>query len=160
MKSTADAKDTCVAIEGQVLTRQQLELLILDATSPLVFTACDFQGLDLSRLNMRGFEFRDCTFMESSLYAAALSHTTWLQCRARQADFEAADLVDAQFKNCDLNNTQWRRARLSSVAFTGCKLTGANFEEVAHLGLEACATHTSNSHDSRARTCARRIWAG
>lgn len=72
--------------------------------------------------------------MEASLYAAALSQTTWVRCQGRQADFEAAELVNAQFLNCDLNNTKWRRARLSSAVFKERKLTGANFEEVAHLG--------------------------
>jgi len=43
---------------------------------------------DLSRLNLRGFEVRDCAFMEASLYAASLSHAVWCRCRGRQADFE------------------------------------------------------------------------
>ena len=75
------------------------------------------------------------TGVETSLYAASLPQTTWQRCRGRQADFEAAELVDAQFLNCDFNNTKLRRARLSSAVFKECKLTGANFEEVAHLGL-------------------------
>lgn len=122
-------------IVGQTISRLQMVSLIANAKTPLIFDGCDFEAADLSRLNMRGFEFKNCTFMETSLYAAALSQTTWVSCRGRQANFEAADLVDAKFQSSDLNNTNWRRARLSSVSFKGCKLTGANFEEVSYLGI-------------------------
>ncbi|NLQ25022.1 pentapeptide repeat-containing protein [Shewanella sp. S-1] len=112
-----------------------MEVLIKNSTKPLVFELCNFEGIDLSRLNMDGFEFKSCTFMGTSLYAASMSQTIWLRCRGSYANFEAADLVDAQFQNCDFSNTTWRRTQLSSALYKGCKLTGASFEEVEHLGL-------------------------
>lgn len=124
-----------IHIGGETISRMQMESLIANATKPLFFDGCDFEGADLSRLAMSGFIFKGCTLMETSLYAANLSHSTWLSCRGRQANFEAADLSDSQFQRSDLNNTNWRRARLSSTSFKGCKLTGANFEEVSFLGL-------------------------
>src|SRR5450830_1001228 len=99
--TATQANDT--AIVGQTMSRSHMELLISKSTQPLVFEDCDFEGVDLSRLHLHGFEFRDCTFIEASLYAASLSQTVWLRCRGRQADFEAAELVDSQFLNCDFN---------------------------------------------------------
>lgn len=136
MTSTTNSEMPSAAdIVGEIISRVEMEALISAATKPLVFERCDFDGSDLSRLNMSGFEFRSCTFMATSLYASGLSQTAWLRCRGSQADFEATELVDAQFQFCDLNNTKWRRARLASASFKSCKLTGANFEEVAYLGL-------------------------
>jgi len=115
--ANADAKAR--AIVGQTISRSQMESLISASTNSLVFEDCDFEGVDLSRLNLRGFEFRDCSFIEASIYATVLSQSTWLRCRGRQADFEAAELVDALFQNCDLNNSKWRRARLQQSRLPG-----------------------------------------
>ena len=123
------------AISGVAPHRAELVELIGGATGPLIFDQCDFNGADLSRLDLQDAEFRNCTFLETSLYAAKLARTRWHRCRAGQADFESADLVDARFDTCDLNNSIWRRSRLASAAFTGCKLTGSHFEEVGQLGL-------------------------
>jgi len=69
--------------------------------------------------------------MEASLYAAFLSQTTWLRCRGRQADFEAAELVETQFLNCDLNNTKCRRDRLSSAIFEDTLLIGVELRKMS-----------------------------
>jgi len=115
--TSANAKAS--AIVGQAISRSQMESLISGSTNSFVFEDCDFEGVDLSRLDMRGFEFRDCSFIEASIYATVLSQSTWLRCRGRQADFEAAELVDALFQNCDLNNSKWRRARLQQSRLPG-----------------------------------------
>jgi uncharacterized protein YjbI with pentapeptide repeats len=133
--TSASPQTNILLITGQTMSRARLEQLLAQEPQTLVFDDCDFEGVDLSRLRLGGFEFRGCSFIETALFATTLSQTRWLGCRGRQADFEAADLTDAHFQNCDLNNSRWRRARLSSTSFVECKLTGANFEEVAHLGL-------------------------
>lgn len=122
-------------ITGDVISRERLQDLLAAADAPLVFQACDFNGADLSRLSLPGVHFQGCSLAEVSFYSTDLSGSVWVDCRGRQADFEASMLVDARFEGCDLNNSQWRRARLSSALFKACKLTGANFEEVASLGL-------------------------
>ncbi len=127
--------DVSAVFSGGAPQRSELIDLIGRAAGPLLFDQCDFGGADLSRLDLQDAHFRNCSFLETSLYAAKLARTRWHRCRGGQADFESADLVDAQFDACDLNNTIWRRSRLASAAFTSCKLTGAHFEEVGHLGL-------------------------
>ncbi len=115
-------------VADATLTRTDVERLIGTSMAgnrePLHFTDCDFEGADLSRLDLRGAEFHRCTIVETSFFGAALSHTRWVRCRGRQADFASADLVDAAFQSSDLNNTSWRRAKLASASFHSCKLTG------------------------------------
>ncbi|MVV50810.1 pentapeptide repeat-containing protein [Pseudomonas sp. PB120] len=109
--------------------------LIQDQSSPLWFTAIDFSGQDLSRINLQGMRFERCLFAGSNLTAAKLDNTEWLNCRAAQAIFRSATLVDAKFSSSDLNNTQWQHSKLAHASFEGCKLTGANFVDAATLGL-------------------------
>ncbi|WCM18780.1 pentapeptide repeat-containing protein [Paraburkholderia bryophila] len=142
------------AVSDATLTRAEVEQLIAanhaasaaGSRAPLRFTDCDFEGADLSRLDLRGAEFERCTIVETSFFGAALSHTRWIRCRGRQADFGSTDLVDAAFQSSDLNNTSWRRAKLASASFRGCKLTGANFEACAALGLSFVETLLVGAH--------------
>ena len=124
-----------VTISAIAPTRADIVHLISQAGAPLVFEQCDFNGADLSRLDLQDAQFRNCSFRDTCLFAASLARTQCQRCRAGQADFASADLVDAHFDSCDLNNTIWRRARMASATFNGCKLTGAHFEEVGQLGL-------------------------
>ena len=130
-------------IKEETLSRSQLEKLIAvhaaDASEPLIFEDCDFEGVDFSRLTLSDAHFHRCNFVDASFYASMLQQTQWTRCRAGSADFENADVTEAKFTACDLNNTKWRRARLAVSIFDSCKLTGANFEACfdnnAALGL-------------------------
>lgn len=75
-----------------------------------------------SRLDLRSAIFERCTLAETSFFGSMLTPTRWARCRGRQADFGAADLVDAKFQSSDVNNASWRRANPASVDFKGCKL--------------------------------------
>jgi uncharacterized protein YjbI with pentapeptide repeats len=127
--------DPATTISGTSLSRADIEKLIAQTGGPLVFEACDLDGADLSRLELQDAEFRNCSLLETSFYAARLSRSKWHRCRGGQADFESADMVDVRVVGCDFNNTTWRRAKMASATFSECKLTGASFEEVGHLGL-------------------------
>lgn len=127
-------------ISNEKLDRTAIEHLIEDSPKPLKFEDCDFEGADLSRLNLRSATFLQCTTVGTSFFAATLTQTHWTRCRARQANFGTADLIDATFLSSDLNNTNWRRAKLGSVCFKECKLTGANLEDCSALGLEFVET--------------------
>ena len=83
-----------ITLSGESLDRARVEQLLLDDAS-LVFDDCDFTNADLSRLDLQESTFRNCMLAEASFYAARLSRTRWLRCRAGQADFESAELVDA-----------------------------------------------------------------
>jgi uncharacterized protein YjbI with pentapeptide repeats len=128
-------QNPATTISGTSLSRAEIEELIARAAGPLVFDGCDLDGANLSRLELQDAEFRNCSLLETSFYAARLSRSKWQRCRGGQADFESADMVDARVVGCDFNNTTWRRAKLASATFNECKLTGASFEEVGHLGL-------------------------
>jgi uncharacterized protein YjbI with pentapeptide repeats len=114
--SEADSNSTATGqISARRLGRSEMESLLCaidrQTAGALRFTDCDFDGADLSRLDLRGAEFHGCSLVE------------------------AADLVEAVFRQSDFNNARWRRAKLAAVLFAGCKLTGASFEEAACLGL-------------------------
>ncbi|MBB4511931.1 pentapeptide repeat-containing protein [Paraburkholderia fungorum] len=151
LDSTAPASDAQAdGLVGVTLTRADVERLIAASAAgtkePLHFTDCDFEGADLSRLDLRGAEFHRCTIVETSFFGALLSHTRWVRCRGREADFASADLVDAAFQSSDLNNTSWRRTKLASASFHSCKLTGANFEACTALGLSFVETLLVGAH--------------
>ena len=122
-------------ITGRTLSRADVQSLLSSTDGALTFVQCDFDDADLTRLDLRGASFIECSFVEAALSRALLADSRWRQCKGRQADFELADLTDAQFERCDLNNTQWRRARLASARFSNVKLTGARLADVAGLGL-------------------------
>ena len=142
--TTPDAGVHTVA--DATLAREDVQRLLAAPRGPLRFEDCDFEGADLSRLDLRSAEFHRCTIVETSFFGAGLTQSRWLRCRGRQADFGSADLVDAVFQSSDLNNTSWRRARLASVNYTGCKLTGANFEACTALGLTFVETLLVGAH--------------
>lgn len=133
-------------ISNQTLGRADIQQLIEDSKDPLCFEDCDLEGTDLSRLDLRSATFERCAFIETSFFGATLTQARWIRCRARQADFGSADLVDATFQSSDLNNTNWRRAKLGAARFKGCKLTGANIEDCSTLGLEFEETLLVGAH--------------
>ncbi|MDE1012448.1 MAG: pentapeptide repeat-containing protein, partial [Paraburkholderia fungorum] len=95
LDSTAPASGAQAhVLAGATLTRSDVERLIAASAAgtkePLHFTDCDFEGADLSRLDLRGAEFHRCTIVETSFFGAMLSHTRWVRCRGREADFASA----------------------------------------------------------------------
>jgi uncharacterized protein YjbI with pentapeptide repeats len=112
LDSTAPASGAQAhVVTDAALTRAEVERLIAASLAgnkaPLHFTACDFEGVDLSRLDLHGAEFHRCTIVETSFFGAALSHTRWVRCRGREADFASADLVDAAlFKGATISHAQ------------------------------------------------------
>jgi fluoroquinolone resistance protein len=127
------------SISQQTLGRAELLSLLAGSEArgaTQCFEHCDFDGADLSRLDLRGAQFMACSFAEATFERALLADTRWLACKARQANFHLADLSDARFGRCDLNNSGWARAKLASTLFTEVKLTGAQFGGVQQsLGL-------------------------
>ena len=72
-------------IVGETLGRAEVEALLGQGTP--AFQECAFDGADLSRLDLRGCSFSNCSIAETSLYAANLAQTVWRRCRGRQVDF-------------------------------------------------------------------------
>jgi uncharacterized protein YjbI with pentapeptide repeats len=75
------------AVSGATLTRSSVERLIAawhageDRNhAPLQFTDCDFEGADLSRLDLRGVEFERCT-----IRLARMSRCVSVQSAARSS---------------------------------------------------------------------------
>ena len=131
-----DSPAAALLIADQTLSRDDLAALLAGKPQGLRFVRCDFDGQDLSKLNLHGVEFQDCSLAETSLERCDLAQTRWLACKARQANFHLADLTDASFSRCDLNNTAWGLTKLAGASFIEVKLTGANFKGAQQtLGL-------------------------
>ncbi|MEO8121181.1 MAG: pentapeptide repeat-containing protein, partial [Rhodoferax sp.] len=58
--------NTTTVISGETISRFQLEEFIARAKAPLVFEDCEFEGADLSRLALRGVNFKSCNLVEVS----------------------------------------------------------------------------------------------
>ena len=98
------------------------------------FVDCDFEGVDLSELDLAGCVFDQCLVRQTKLNGAKLEASRWTGCRGAFAGFGGASLTDAAFRACDLNNASFRGAFMSSVGFSRCKLTGCDLSEVRTLG--------------------------
>lgn len=63
-------------ITHQTLTRANLAPLLTGEHGALRFEQCAFDGEDLSRLDLRGVAFIDCTFAETSFERSIVAETT------------------------------------------------------------------------------------
>jgi len=100
--SSAATAPAVVPISGQTLSRADVLALLERGTGPLHFEQCDFEGADLSRLDLRGVQFTECALAEVSFEKSNLADSRWLGCRSGLANFHLADLSDARWYRCDL----------------------------------------------------------
>ena len=92
-----------------------MEAAIARATMPVTFYDCDFEGVDLSRLDISGFAFERCTVIDADMSHIVATGSVWKGCRARKASLRGADLGDARVDAGDWNNTDWQGARISGM---------------------------------------------
>jgi uncharacterized protein YjbI with pentapeptide repeats len=120
-------------------------------TDRVVFTECDFSGVDLSESEHVGSAFRNCTFRRTSLLHSTFQHCSFLgsvftECRMRPikfvevdftltvlggADLRGVDLSDCRLREAslveaDLRKAVLRRADLSGVRTQNTKLNEAD----------------------------------
>jgi uncharacterized protein YjbI with pentapeptide repeats len=72
MHPVTDSVDTASQqfhlVESGTMTRKEIAHLIANTKVPLHFADCDFEGADLSRLDLRSALFERCTIAETSLW--------------------------------------------------------------------------------------------
>jgi uncharacterized protein YjbI with pentapeptide repeats len=120
-------------------------------TERVVFTECDFSGVDMSESEHVGSAFRNCTFRRASLWHSTFRHCSFLgsvftECRMRPlklvevdftlavlggADLRGVDLSDCRMREAslveaDLRKAVLRRADLSGARLQNIKLDGAD----------------------------------
>jgi uncharacterized protein YjbI with pentapeptide repeats len=109
-------------------------------TERVVFTECDFSGVNLAESEHQGSAFRNCTFNLTTLWHSTFRQCSMLgsvfeRCRMRpltldEVDFTLAvlggnDLRGIDFSGCRLRETSLVQTDLRKAVLCGADLTGA-----------------------------------
>ena len=96
---------------------------------------CNFDGLDLSQVDLVGARLRDGSFFRTTLDGADLSGSESYRAKFinasligslfEGADLQQADLTKSDLSGADLSNADLRNARLTRASLRGANLTGA-----------------------------------
>lgn len=118
-------------------------------TERVVFTECDFSGVNMAESEHYGSAFRNCTFKLTMLWHSTFAHCSMLGsvfvgCRMRplkfdEVDFTLAtlggndlrgvDLSDCRLRETNLVETDLRKAVLRGVDLRGARTTGTKLED-------------------------------
>jgi uncharacterized protein YjbI with pentapeptide repeats len=119
------------------------------STERVVFTECDFSGVNLTESQHRASAFRNCTFKRTTLWHSTFQQCSMLgsvfvQCRMRpltcdEVDFTLAvlggnDLRGVDLSGCRLRETSLvesdlRKAVLRGADLSGARTTGAKLDD-------------------------------
>jgi uncharacterized protein YjbI with pentapeptide repeats len=118
-------------------------------TDRVLFTECDFSGVNLAESEHRGSAFRNCMFNLTTLWHSTFRHCSMLgsvfvRCRLRpvtldEVDFTLAglggndlrgvDLSGCRMREANLVETNLRRTLLCGADLTGARTTGTRMED-------------------------------
>ncbi len=130
------------------------------STERVVFTECDFSGVDLSESVHVGSAFRNCKFRRASLWHSTFRHCSFLgsvftECRMRPmklvevdftlavlggADLRGVDLSDCRMREASLVEADLRKAVLRRADLSGARLQNAKLDEADLRGARADPT--------------------
>lgn len=120
-------------------------------TERVVFTECDFSGVDLAESEHIGSAFRNCMFRRTSLWHTIFQHcsflgSTFVECRMRpltlvEVDFTLAVLGGADLRKVDLSDCRLREASLvgadlRETDLRRADLTGARVQDARFQGAD------------------------
>ncbi|MGH3674159.1 MAG: pentapeptide repeat-containing protein [Mycobacterium sp.] len=113
-------------------------------TERVVFTDCDFSGVDLGESEHVGSAFRNCTFHRTSLWHSTFRHCSMLgsvftECRLRPLTLVEVDFTLAILGGCDL-----RGARSDPTLWTTAAVRGARID--IEQALAFAAAHGLDVH--------------
>ena len=99
-------------------------------TERVVFTECDFSGVDLGESEHVGSAFRNCTFRRTTLWHSSFRHCSLLgsvftECRLRPVTFVEVDFTLAVLGECDLRGVDLSDCRLSETGLVKADLRKA-----------------------------------
>ncbi|MBC7479991.1 MAG: pentapeptide repeat-containing protein, partial [Pseudorhodobacter sp.] len=96
---------------------------------------CELGGVDLSGLDLAGWQFRRCGMKAARFVGTVLDGAVFELCRGAGADFAAARLGDGELRGCDFNNASFAGAVLTGARIVGCRLTGADWVKAGTIGV-------------------------
>jgi uncharacterized protein YjbI with pentapeptide repeats len=126
-------------------------------TERVVFSECDFSGVNLSESQHRGSAFRNCRFERTTLWHSTFAQCSMLgsvfvQCRLRpitfdEVDFTLAalggndlrgvDLSGCRLREASLVETDLRKAVLRGADLSGARTTGTRLDDADLRGAIA-----------------------
>jgi uncharacterized protein YjbI with pentapeptide repeats len=148
-------------------------------TERVVFTECDFSGVNLAESQHLGSAFRNCTFKLTTLWHSAFRQcsmlgSTFERCRMRplildEVDFTLAvlggndlrsvDLSGCRLRETSLVQTDLRKAVLCGADMTGARTTGTRLDDadlrgaVVDPSLWTTASLAGDAHRHRPSAC-------
>jgi uncharacterized protein YjbI with pentapeptide repeats len=93
-------------------------------TERVVFSECDFSGVNLGESHHRASAFRNCTFKRTMLW-----HSTFAQCSMLGSVFEQCRLRPLKFDEVDFTLAVLGGNDLRGVDLSGCRLREASLVE-------------------------------
>jgi uncharacterized protein YjbI with pentapeptide repeats len=126
-------------------------------TERVVFSECDFSGVNLAESQHRGSAFRNCRFERTTLWHSIFAQCSMLgsvfvQCRLRpitfdEVDFTLAvlggndlrgvDLSGCRLREASLVETDLRKAVLRGADLSGARTTGTRLDDADLRGATA-----------------------
>ena len=113
-------------------------------TERVVFTECDFSGVNLAESQHRGSAFRNCTFERTTLWHSTFAQCSMLgsvfvRCKMRpltldEVDFTLAVLGGNDLRGVDLSGCRLREASLVETDLRKCLLRGADLSGARTIG--------------------------
>jgi uncharacterized protein YjbI with pentapeptide repeats len=99
-------------------------------TERVVFTECDFSGVDMSDSEHFGSAFRNCTFRRTSLWHSTFRNCSFLgsvftECRMRPLNLVEVDFTLAVLGGCDLRGVDLSECRLRETGLVEADLRKA-----------------------------------
>jgi uncharacterized protein YjbI with pentapeptide repeats len=115
-------------------------------TERVVFTECDFSGVNLAESEHRGSAFRNCNFNLTTLWHSTFRQCSMLgsvfvQCRLRPLTLEEVDFTLAVLGGNDLRG----------VDLSGCRLREANLVEADLRKTQLCGADLSGARTTGTR---------
>jgi uncharacterized protein YjbI with pentapeptide repeats len=131
-------------------------------TERVVFSECDFSGVNLAESDHRASAFRNCTFKRTTLWHSIFAQCSMLgsvfeQCRLRPLKFDEVDFTLAVLGGNDLRGVDLSGCRLRETSLVGTDLRKAVLRGADLRGARTNGTRLDDA-DLRGATMDASLW--
>jgi uncharacterized protein YjbI with pentapeptide repeats len=131
-------------------------------TERVVFSECDFGGVNLAESDHRASAFRNCTFKRTTLWHSTFAQCSMLgsvfeQCRLRPLKFDEVDFTLAVLGGNDLRGVDLSGCRLRETSLVGTDLRKAVLRGADLRGARTNGTRLDDA-DLRGATMDASLW--
>lgn len=105
----------------------------------------DLAGFDLSKANLKGFNFSDKNLAGANLQGAHLQRALFNHADLRGANLSNTYLTHVKFIQSNLDGACFKYAGVRKVSFMGCSARGVNFNQASFFQSNVCDTDFSGA---------------